>query len=208
MVFIKYLINKFFGNIYFEEKNIKKGKKILHISDTPNISFKGIKKFINKVQPDYIIHTGDLADDIKLEIYPNEKKAYKKCVKKFLKPIESKFKDNLIIIPGNHDDYDFLKNTFKDAKIYKKFKFLKIYNKNFLLTHKINVIKNKKEMIKNADYILYGHNLEDEKFQDNEKFINGLRQISLIYPTMGIIQTYEYPLGTNDSRVRKFRLGI
>ncbi|MGM0380251.1 MAG: metallophosphoesterase [Bacillota bacterium] len=208
MFFIKYLINKFLGDIYFEKENIKKGKKILHISDTPNISFKGIKKFINKVEPDYIIHTGDLADDIKLELYPNKKKIYKKCVKKFLEPIEKKFKSNLIIITGNHDDYKILKDTFKDASIYKEFKTLKIYNKKFLLTHKIKVIKNKKDMIKNADYILYGHNLEDEEFNSDNKFINGLRQISLIYPTIDTIQKYEYPLGTNDSRVKKFRLGI
>ncbi|HHI00115.1 MAG TPA: metallophosphoesterase, partial [Thermococcus litoralis] len=39
--------------------------KIMHISDTPDNIYPFILNLIEKSRPDYIIHTGDLVDNIK-----------------------------------------------------------------------------------------------------------------------------------------------
>jgi hypothetical protein len=48
--------------------NDVKGPVLLHISDTPSEIYPFIFKIIDVLKPKYIIHTGDLADNVKLEI--------------------------------------------------------------------------------------------------------------------------------------------
>ena len=43
---------------------------ILHISDTPSTMFPYLRRAIRRLRPAWVVHTGDLVDDIKLENRP------------------------------------------------------------------------------------------------------------------------------------------
>ena len=55
--------------------------KILHISDTPTCMYGYLARFLRRVNPSVIVHTGDLADDIKLAIYPAEAERYRSAAR-------------------------------------------------------------------------------------------------------------------------------
>lgn len=200
-------IRKIFGSIIYNSNIIHEGIKVLHISDTPTIGYNAILKLIMEIKPDYIIHTGDLADNIKLEIYPEKIDLYKARVKKFILTLDALDCDKYIVI-GNHDDRTFIENTVKSSKIIEKISQIKICDKNFLLTHKLEDLKGLDQLLKTSDYILHGHSYDDEIIISNIKVLNGLDGIYLIYPSEDEIHRIDYPIGTNDSRMQKFSLGI
>lgn len=204
---IKNLIKKIFGSIIYDDGIIHEGVKVLHITDTPTTGYGAIIKLINKVSPDYIIHTGDLADNIKLEIYPEKIDLYKKKVKSFLLTLESIDSKSYIVI-GNHDDPNFINELLESTQIVEPFKQINICNKNFLMTHKLEDIMSEKELIDSSDYILHGHSFYDEKFNDHTSILNGLKGIYLIYPEKDKIYHIDYPIGTNDSRMQRFGTGL
>lgn len=51
-----------------------KGPLLLHISDTPQEIYPYIIKFVQMLQPSYIVHTGDLVDNIKLGFFLTEQR--------------------------------------------------------------------------------------------------------------------------------------
>lgn len=200
-------IKKIFGSIIYDENIIHDGIKILHITDTPTTGYGAIFKLINRIKPDYIIHTGDLADNIKLEIYPEKTDLYKKKVKKFVLNLEN-FNCKTYIVIGNHDDQTFIKKLLETTQIVDTFSQINICNKNFLITHKLEDVMNKKSLIESSDYLLHGHSFYDVTFDKNIKVLNGLMGIYLIYPQQEEIYHIDYPVGTNDSRMQRFGTGI
>lgn len=200
-------IKKIFGSIIYDDIIIHEGVKVLHITDTPTTGYGAIINLINKVAPDYIIHTGDLADNIKLEIYPEKIDLYKKKVKNFLLTLDHMDCESYIVI-GNHDDPGFINELLASVEIVEAFKQINICNKNFLITHKLEDIISEDALIESSDYILHGHSFYDEKFNDHTKVLNGLEGIYLIYPEEEKIYYIDYPVGTNDSRMQRFGTGL
>lgn len=200
-------IKKIFGSIIYDDMIIHEGVKVLHITDTPTTGYGAIINLINKVAPDYIIHTGDLADNIKLEIYPEKIDLYKKKVKNFLLTLDHMDCESYIVI-GNHDDPSFINELLASVEIVEAFKQINICNKNFLITHKLEDIISEDALIESSDYILHGHSFYDEKFNDHTKVLNGLEGIYLIYPEEEKIYYIDYPVGTNDSRMQRFGTGL
>ena len=200
-------IKKIFGAIIYNENIIHDGIKILHITDTPTTGYNAIIKLINRVKPDYIIHTGDLADNIKLEIYPEKIDLYKKRAKKFVLRLEA-FDCKSYIVLGNHDDHFFIKELLKSTQVFDSFGQIDICNKKFLITHKLEDVLNEKKLINSSDYILHGHSFYDATFDQRIKVLNGLKGIYLIYPHADAIYPIDYPVGTNDSRMQRFGTGI
>ncbi len=41
---------------------------LLHVSDIPSDYYRFIYRLIEKLEPAYLVHTGDLADEVKLEL--------------------------------------------------------------------------------------------------------------------------------------------
>jgi len=200
-------IKKIFGSIIYDNMIIHEGIKVLHITDTPTTCYRAIIKLINKVMPDYIIHTGDIADNIKLEIYPEKIDLYKRKVKNFLLTLDSMDCKSYIVI-GNHDDTSFINELLASVQIVEPFKQINICDKNFLITHKLEDIMKEDLLIESSDYILHGHSFYDEKFNNHTKVLNGLEGIYLIYPEKEKIKYIDYPVGTNDSRMQRFGTGL
>ncbi|HIP88598.1 MAG TPA: metallophosphoesterase [Thermococcus paralvinellae] len=90
--------------------------KIMHISDTPDNIYPFILNLIEKVRPEYIIHTGDLVDNIKLERRPELKDRYESSLKKLLSILENSGA-GIYIVPGNEDDIEILRRNIRISRI-------------------------------------------------------------------------------------------
>ena len=90
------------------------------MSDTPTTLYSAIQDFISTLQPEIIIHTGDLADDIKLEHNPQHLQRYSRSIKPFLEMLEESSARELYIVPGNHDSVDVLSHHTGRTKLIKE----------------------------------------------------------------------------------------
>lgn len=99
--FFYYMIGRVPADLH--EKELK-GKKLLHISDTPSSFYGELARIIDILKPDYIVHTGDLVDDIKLELFPGSLPRYEREVNRLIKLLEQSSAERLYLALGNHDD--------------------------------------------------------------------------------------------------------
>ncbi len=88
----------------------------MHLSDTPDNIYPFILNLIEKTRPDYIVHTGDLADNFKIERRPELKDKYAASVEILLRILENS-KSEVYIVPGNEDDVEILRKLVKRAHI-------------------------------------------------------------------------------------------
>lgn len=186
------------GRIYIPSSVLNNSPKIIHISDTPTVIYGEIIHLIKRLNPKCIIHTGDIADDIKLEIYPFKNEQYRKQTKSFINTLLNHVNSEIIFIPGNHDDIDFLK-TFNNIKILEEGSTIDIDTFTFGVAHKFqNLPKDK------CDYFLFGH--DNKEFLDN--YLNGINNINIIDTSKNKVFHLEYPIYTDNYRLLKRKIGI
>ncbi len=180
---------------------------VLHISDTPYSIFPALSNLVLTLKPEYIIHTGDLVDNIKLELYPKSLNRYKMYIKNLMKIMQKPFVKGIYISLGNHDDAETIKEYMK-------------IDKRIILTKESNSINIGEQTIQYAHYLstlnekpnsigLYGHDLSvKEQLSENSIYLNGIIDISIIMIDSGEIHKLHYPIGTDDARLKKGRVGF
>lgn len=178
--------------------------RILHLADTPGHIFPAIKRLIETIKPQVIIHTGDLVDDIKLELYPGQLERYKKELKVLAKIIGESGAESIISI-GNHDDEKSVKAYFPTARIISTCEVLEILGISFAIGHKPREVT-----ALNAEIYCYGHSLElpVSPIQTHAFYANGIHYIYVFEPEVGIHYKLNYPSGTNDYRLCKRKTGF
>lgn len=197
-------LKTFLGKIIIPKNILNDDLKILHISDTPSFIFSEIINLIKTLNPDYIIHTGDVSDDVKLELFPWKKDVYHSNIKKFSEKIKKTTNAKLIMCVGNHDDKELLEKHFGSENIYIGANSINIANKNISFSHYIEEIE-----ILNSDFYLFGHNTHRLSSVTNGKFyLNGVQGINVINLKTLEITSLKYPIGTDDSRQRKIKIGL
>jgi len=169
---------------------------ILHISDTPRQIYGWLKLLIELTEPAYIVHTGDIADDIKLENARQRLiRAYEEAIKAFSRIIKE-HTNKLYVIVGNHDDEGILKKYLPYATIINTPSCLEIGSYKIFLSHEPTFPST------HCDFIMFGHK---PCLSDKENFyLNGLLNIHVISGN-GKILKIPYPKGTN--KYRKLRWG-
>lgn len=203
---IKKIISNLLGNIYIPKNLMENSDPILiHISDTPVFSYRAILKLIHILKPKYLVHTGDISDDMKVEIYPNlESEARKKAISFIDSIISQQFKTYISL--GNHDSYSIL-SEYKNndyIEITDSTAYIKIKEKNIAYSHYSNLLKKSP-----GDINLYGHDLSiPSQTIDNKIFLNGIEGINIINLNTFEIYKLDYPAGTDSSRLRKFKTGL
>ncbi|WMJ77337.1 MULTISPECIES: metallophosphoesterase [unclassified Sedimentibacter] len=181
---------------YISEEILKelKGPILLHISDTPVDIYDYIFRIINIIKPQYVIHTGDMADNIKLGIYKNKIDCYSRGVTKLIEGLEKNEFSKIYYVLGNHDDYETVSQLTKRGTILE----------DGLLTIedcKITVGHYYKEYFYEADFNLYGHTIEPGHYKKNKTVcLNGVLNINIIDLSNKNVFHLEYPVGTNESR--------
>ncbi|HYE81587.1 MAG TPA: metallophosphoesterase [Clostridia bacterium] len=186
-----------------QELSELKGKKLLHVSDTPVCFYSGLRRLINILKPDYIIHTGDMADNIKLELYPTSICEYEKWIKRLAAMLEASGAE-VVLAMGNHDDFDIAGKYFKSSRILKEAETIKVEDMSFRISHKPEGI-----LEDPAQYNLFGHDLTLKSgCIDNKLYYNGISNINIIELDSGECTTLSYPSGTDDARLGRRKIGL
>ena len=93
-----------FGIYIPREFQCLKRKVVLHLADTPSTFYGAVRRLVNTLEPMCVIHTGDLADDVKLELNPGELQRYRRKLVELRRAISPRENRKLVIVTGNHDD--------------------------------------------------------------------------------------------------------
>lgn len=180
------------------------GKTLLHISDTPSSFFGELSRLIWILKPDYIVHTGDLVDNIKLELYPGSLWRYERDVKRLIGILEQSNAKELYFALGNHDDEQTVKRLSKRIHIIEDAQNINIEGVEFAISHYAA-----KLMDKPGDINLYGHDLSMKSGILKEKiFLNGITRINLIELEHMRYHSYPYPAGTDHDRSGRGKIGL
>ncbi len=185
-----YLDNKSkFDQAMVEAKSFlqsNKGTKVLHISDTHSANYRYYQRLFEELRPDVIIHTGDLADELKAGRIEAMRPYWKEAAQEIIRIIEST-PARVLIVPGNNDIEDVLSGLVERAEVMPRNTVLSLGGKKFLLCHELNRLDESIE----ADVCLYGHGLTGETRtpEDNvrgeKRYYNACWGVSLHVPETG-----------------------
>ncbi|MCK8061450.1 MULTISPECIES: metallophosphoesterase [unclassified Fusibacter] len=179
------------------------GIRLLHISDTPTMTYASLKHIIALINPTYIVHTGDLVDNIKLELHPSKLIHYQRKVKA-LASILNSCEAKLFITKGNHDDFDTLGKLFGSDQLFKDMCYPTIEGVKLGISHyrhKIDATK--------ADLLLFGHDLKVKSQFDHHPYLSNAIEGIFVFEFHPLkVYRLSYPFGTDDVRMKKFKAGI
>jgi len=170
--------------------------KLLHISDIPDNIYNFIFSVMDRLQADYIIHTGDLADNIKLGSGA-PLNLYKKSVNNFMREFSKRDCAERYIVPGNHDDIKTIKRLSKD-NIFVCEEGVTIDIEGV----KVGLAHYKENLPDNAEIKLYGHD-KTAIDKNDALYLNGLLDINIILLPDKKVHILSYPLKTDSGRQYK-----
>lgn len=191
---LRYFVSQMLGQLYIPQQlKDTTDQKVLHLSDTPSTLYPAIDKLVQHLKPDFIIHTGDLVDDIKLEHNGHELMAYQREVATLINMLESSHAREIYIVPGNHDHQEVLLSNTTRARLLDEGNTVCINKCTFGVAHKM------KHLPQGADFNLYGHNFKQPQ-QKTDLYLNGLQQINVILLPSNDIIKIPYTWATNRER--------
>ncbi len=148
------------------EKSIDDGKKfyedhpgtrVLHIGDTRAEHYSYYKRMISEFKPDIIIHTGDLADELKAGRIDADKLLWQQTVPDIIE-IMRRSGARCIIVPGNNDIRDKLYTLAEGMEILPRNRVIDICGTKVCVNHEVMKI----DETLDVDIHLYGHGLTGE----------------------------------------------
>ncbi len=204
MLNIKEFVYNAIGKLYISaELTESKEKKLLHISDTPVCFYSELKLLIANLKPAYIVHTGDLTDNIKLELYPTSICQHEKWIKYLAVMLEASGAE-VILTLGNHDDFDTVSTYFKRSRIIREAETIKIEDMSFRVSHMPEGV-----LQESTRYNLFGHDLTLKSgCVDDKLYFNGISHINIIGLESGECISLPYPAGTDDARLGRRKIGL
>lgn len=164
-----------------------------------------LKRLIHELQPDYIVHTGDLIDNVKLQLHPSKWNEYKRHLKKLKVVLQETSNAEVHVAAGNHDDLKLMISELDRSHIYEHAAFVSIEGFKFYFNHYCQVSLPANQV----DFALYGHDLSVMSHQSGKTtYLNGIEHIHLIDLETGQVHRIDYPSGTDEHRLNKHRIGI
>lgn len=178
-------------------------KRLLHVSDTPVCFYSELKQLIARLKPAYIVHTGDLSDNIKLQLYPTSICEHEKWIKRLAAIFEDSGAE-IVLALGNHDDFEIVRANFRRSRIIRKAETVMIENLSFRISHlPEGVVQDP------AQYNLFGHDLTIKSgYIDDKLYFNGISNINIIGLESGEYMTLCYPIGIDDARLGRRKMGL
>lgn len=193
-----------------EEIKRMKGRLILHISDTPSCFYHELDRIIKILDPPWIIHTGDLVDQVKLGLYPNRKDLYAMKLRKLrniMQGGEQHKARHIVLAMGNHDNKTIVAGTFKGSVIIPRESEITVEKFNLDISHYYFMLRGGKRT-----YNLYGHEpfLPSSSGKDRIEgiLLNGLISMNFINLDSGAVYSLPYPRYMDDSRQLKHKTGF
>ena len=172
---------------------------IVHISDTPRMSYPFVYRILRLLRPEYLIHTGDVVDDIKLENRPGEIHAYENEVGRFLSRLEATPVGAIYLVPGNHDVRAILESRSSRAVTVPEGARLHIAGLSISVSHHYDPAVG--GALADGDFYLYGHTpAPDHHRRDKTQCLNGISTVTVIEVPSRTLHMLPYPAGTDSVR--------
>lgn len=193
-----------FGISIPEEVRELKGEIVLHISDTPSTLYGTLALLIKTLLPRWIIHTGDLADEVKLELYPRELPRYRDKLGALKGALQSSPEAEVLIVTGNHDHEETVREFFPGSRIFIRRGRIELCGAGFNLSHERTMLADPP-----MAYNLFGHNpSEGEARRRDCHYLNGLSNVHVIAPSEGKVFRLNYPSFVEDGRLGRRKRGL
>jgi len=181
-----------------------RGKVALHFSDTPSTFYGVMGRLIRFFEPRCIIHTGDLADDVKLELRPGELPLYRRKLIQLASVLSTVQKNRIVLVTGNHDHEESMREFFPDSPLFIKNGRIDMCGLDLNLSHEPQELQTPY-----GRFNLFGHvPAREEAPQEGFLFLNGLHAIHALHVETGEVLALEYPGYVNDARLNKRRVGL
>ncbi|SCZ81043.1 metallophosphoesterase [Acidaminobacter hydrogenoformans] len=206
---IKKLLWQMMGHVSIDQAALHaKGPTVLHISDTPRSFYPELKRLLDILKPNVIIHTGDLADDLKLENRPSLLDSYEKAVIKLMRIVNQSAAETVVFTLGNHDNFKVVSKHAGRAEVYQD-AVIKSFHGNEILCAHYHDAAFDAAASKMPDFALYGHDLSLKSLQSYKaKNLNGIEAMHLIDLSTGAVFVIKYPIGTDNERLNRKRLRL
>ncbi len=130
------------------------GTLLLHIGDTHSGNYPLYLELIDRIRPDILVHTGDVADERKAGRIPEDCAAWCALAHPFLEALAARV-PRFILVGGNNDPEEEIAALSRIAEIYPRGTVLTVAGERIYLGHEVLRI----EADADADIFLYGHGL-------------------------------------------------
>ena len=136
------------------------GERVLHIGDTESFAYPYYRKLFETVRPDVILHTGDIADEVKIGRDPSL--LYEYTVKsKVILDMMKETGARIVIVIGNHDVAEVIRELAPYAEVYEPGSEVVISGEACRLGHQV------KTMTFDRKYCMYGHGMAGEDWRND-----------------------------------------
>lgn len=198
-------LKKLIGRVDLTQVQIpSQSPTLLHISDTPSQFYPELSRILRTLKPTYIIHTGDLVDNVKLGLYPSALNRYGHEIKPLLRMLNACDAKNIVFTMGNHDNLEHLLNNRGRIEIVNAVHFGVYDGCQIAAAHYATSLADLE-----ADMYLYGHDTSKPSEEvDGHVFLNGIEHMHLIDLNTKKITKINYPIGTDSLRLNRHRVGL
>lgn len=126
-----------------------KGKRLLHLSDTPTALYPSVEALVREIRPDVLIHTGDCADEYKAGRREEDVPAYREAVPRLFAAL-TPYVGRTLVVPGNNDLPEVLA-SLPGVELVPEWTRTELFGVTLELSHFPN------PAAFGADFALYGH---------------------------------------------------
>jgi hypothetical protein len=156
---VEFMRDKFDGDLYVPDLSEFTGERILHIGDTESASYPYYRRLFETIRPDVILHTGDIADEVKIGRHPEMLHEYTIKIKEMFETMRATGA-RIIVVIGNHDVADTVREIAPYAEVYEPGSEVTLSGVPCRLGHQV------KEMVFDRKYCMYGHGMAGEAWRD------------------------------------------
>lgn len=195
------------GSVYLPQ-NLRalSGSLLLHISDTPSSLYGVLGRLCRVLRPAWIVLTGDLADEIKLEFNPALLPRYTKKLEGLRAALGPALEEGgrLVITLGNHDDAATLARLFPTALLFDTVGRFQAGDLDCAASHWARSAYDS-----GAEYLFFGHDRKERtRLEGGRVFLNGIEDINLIELGSRELFFLPYPAGTDNERLLRHKIGM
>ena len=181
-----------------------RGKVLLHFSDTSSTVYTMMGRLIKLLDPLSVVHTGDLADDVKLELHPGDLPRYRKKLLELVSVLSPVEKRRIVIVTGNHDHEESVRKFFPDSPLFIGNGRINMCGLELNLSHELEGLRTPC-----GRYNLFGHApASGSEGEGGALFLNGLHAIHALHVETGEVFLISYPEYVNDARLKRRKIGL
>lgn len=184
------------------------GPVLLHLSDTPSQIYPELRRVISAVRPAYIVHTGDLVDNLKLERRPSLARRYDHELRQLLAIVGGSGARRVIFVLGNHDSPESAGSASGAVELRREGGHETLEGREIYFSHYPPEAGRLAQM-PGGGYWLYGHDPSAPSSREPGRVaLNGLEAMHVINLSTGRYISIAYPSGTDRARTMPARIGI